>query len=236
MSTVGVGFVHHASAISPMFRRSLTAAMMRDAATKRRICSEYDQESSANIATARCTIVERFLADRNAPDWLFMVDTDMTFGDDLLERLISTAKAYDAPIVGGLCFGVRPRKVDGVEVFNATLGTELELFPTIYNLDAGVMSIVFDYPDDALVQVAATGAACLLIRRDVLADERWREDGHPQPWFRELGVNGQLVSEDQFFCLRANALGFPVHVDTGARTGHVKQFVADEDHYKRTRS
>ena len=77
----------------------------------------------------------------------------------------------------------------------------------------------------------ATGAHCLLIHRSVLTDPRWREDGHPLPWFRSAVRLGREVSEDQFFCVRAQALGFPVHVHTGIKTGHVKTFVASEELY-----
>jgi hypothetical protein len=103
----------------------------------RRIVGELDQESSANISTGRCRIVEQFLAHPAQPDWLWMVDADMTFPDDILDRLLSAADPKTKPIVGGLCFGVRPVQVDGVEHFSECLGTVLELFPTIFTLDDG---------------------------------------------------------------------------------------------------
>jgi hypothetical protein len=205
---------------------------MRDAATTRHVIGELDQESSANIATGRCQIVRDFLAHPSRPDWLWMVDADMTFGDGILERLLATGDRKERPIVGGLCFGVRPAKFDGQERFNACGATPLELFPTIYGLDDdGHMLHYSGYPLDSVVRVASTGAACLLIHRSVLADKRWTEDGHPQPWFRETVLHGQVCSEDHFFCLRAGSFGFPVHLDTAAKTGHVKTFVADEDLY-----
>lgn len=232
MTTVIVAFCHRADSLSPQFRRSLTMVYMRDTATTRRIIGELDKESSANIATARCEIVRDFLTHPARPDWLWMVDSDMTFGDGILDRLLTTAHPKERPIVGGLCFGVRPVKFDGVERFNECLATPLELFPTIYTLDTeGHMLHWAGYPHDSVVQVGSTGAACILIHRSVLADPRWTQDGHPQPWFRESVLHGKVCSEDHFFCLRAGKFGYRVMLDTAAKTGHVKTFVADEDLY-----
>lgn len=206
--------------------------VVREAAipSLRRIIGEFDHESSANISLARCKIVSDFLKHPAKPDWLWMVDADMTFPEDILDRLLSSAHPKDRPIMGGLCFGVRPVQVDGEEHFNECMGTPLELFPTIYTLnEQGRFDHHFDYPRNAVVRVTSTGAACLLVHRSVLADSRWLEDDHPMPWFRESVLNGGVISEDHFFCLRANKFGYPVHLNTAARTGHVKTFVADED-------
>ncbi len=106
------------------------------------------------------------------------------------------------------------------------------------------------YPQDQVVQVVGTGAACLLIHRRVLEtmrDARWSDSDvaawkvqngdapfpyplgtlkYPPPWpfFQETvtGPNwGDSMSEDLTFCLRAAQCGFPTHVDTRAKTGHV---------------
>lgn len=82
-----------------------------------------------------------------------------------------------------------------------------------------------------MMQVNATGAHCLLIHRSVLADSRWADDKHPLPWFRVGVRNSEEVSEDQFFCIKAQSLGYPIWVDTAAKTGHVKTFIADEQLY-----
>lgn len=228
---VVVGFIHRSDAIAPQFRRSLTMALMRDAARLRRIVGELDEESSANISSARCRIVQRFLDHPAKPDWLWMLDTDMTFPEDMLDRLLNGA-SVERPIIGGLCFGVRPMKVDGEERLNETMGTPLELFPTVYTLgEDGRMRHWATYPRETLFAVHSTGGACLLVHRSVLADPRWTADGHPQPWFRESVLAGEVCSEDHFFCLRAGSFGYPIHINSAARTGHVKTFVADEEMY-----
>jgi len=232
-----VGFIHPAASIAPQFSRSKDHVLVRDAHTSKRIIGQIDHESSANISGARCDVVRIFLGHPASPEWLWMVDTDMTFGDGILERLLATADRNLRPIVGGLCFGVRPVKVDGKERFNECLATELELFPTVYSLDeSGMMLHHAGYPLDSVVQVHSTGAACLLVHRSVLADPRWltpmpNGEPHPLPWFRESVLHGRLCSEDHFFCITAGSFGYPIHLDTAAKTGHVKTFIADEDLY-----
>ena len=230
---VMVGYCFGQSTITPQWARCYNKVLMRDAATKRRIIGELAHEASgAHVPSARSSIVAEFLSHPAKPEWLWFVDTDATFGDDVLERLLATADPKTRPIVGALAFGVRIVKDDkGREMFNSVGAAPMELFPTLYlyNED-GTSSTVFGYPRDQVVQCHATGAHCLLIHRSVVADERW-QDGHPLPFFRTSVWNGAEVSEDRFFCMKAGSLGFPIHVDTAIKTGHVKTFVADEDMY-----
>jgi hypothetical protein len=230
VTKVVVAFCHPADRIAPQFRRSLTAVQVRDAVRSRRIVDELDHESSANISAARNGIVEAFLGHGLKPEWLWMLDADMTFADNILDRLLETANPSERPIVGGLCFSVRPRKMNGREYMNPVGATALELFPTIYRFRDGRLHQFYAYRPGEVERVDSTGAACLLVHRRVFEDRRW-QDGHPFPWFRESVLEGMPCSEDQFFCLKAGSLGYPIFVDTRARTGHVKTFIADEDAY-----
>jgi hypothetical protein len=234
---VMVGFCYAQSTMTPQWARSYRAVLVRDAATRRRIVGEAAHEASGvHIPTARCEIVRTFLAHPARPEWLWIVDTDATFDDDVLERLIAAADRKARPIVGALAFGVRPVKDDrGAQVINSVGASPLELFPTLYVWDEHGSTCIYDYPVDQTVQVSATGAHCLLVHRDVVADPRWLDDSHPLPWFRTAVASSREVSEDQFFCLRAQSFGFPVHVSTAVKTGHVKTFVADEDLYRAQR-
>jgi hypothetical protein len=47
-------------------------------------------------------------------------------------------------------------------------------------------------------------------------------------WFREIVVDGRDFGEDMSFCLRANVAGFPIHVNTGVRVGHIKSAMLGE--------
>lgn len=230
---VAVGYCYGQSTITPQWQQSYNMVLMRDAARNRRIVGQFAHEvSGVHIPHARSQIVEQFLAHPAKPEWLWIIDTDATFADDALERLIASADPKDRPIMGALAFGVRLAKDDRGRVpYNAVGAAPIELFPTIFVYGEKETICFANYPRDQIVKCNATGAHCLLIHRDVLADERWTADGHPLPWFRTAIANGEEVSEDQFFCLKAQSLGYPIHVDTSVKTGHVKTFIADEDMY-----
>jgi GT2 family glycosyltransferase len=205
--------------------------------------------SGANIVTARNKICRAFLEDfPSEPEWLWFIDADMTFEPNILELLLESADANERPIMGGLCFALMK-------------GEAQEIVPTMYGFTSDAMPKMIrynGYPQDQVVQVVGTGAACLLIHRRVLQtmrDARWgaadtaawdeKNPGvpfpyplgtlkYPPPWpfFQETvtGANwGDSMSEDLTFCLRAAQCGFPTHVDTRAKTGHVKPIVIDEE-------
>ena len=199
----------------------------------RRIVCELERETSgAHVPSGRSKIVRDFLAHPARPDWLWFIDTDATFAFDVLEQLIKSADPVERPIVGALAFGVAvKRDAAGNDMADSVGGAALELFPTLYVWHDGAAHRIDDYPRDELVRVHSTGAHCLLIHRTVLADRRWQDDPCPLPWFQMCWSDGKEVSEDQFFCVRAGAMGYPVWVDTRVKTGHVKQFVASESQY-----
>jgi hypothetical protein len=186
-------------------------------------------QSSPRIHEARNQVVDHFAALPQQPEWLLMIDSDMTFEPDLIYKMLRVAHPERVPILGGLCFAG---------------GRVHEPFPTIYRLleervdERSYYSLdkVHDYPRDTLVQVGATGAACLLVHRQVFATMKNAfgklSDGRPNrsPWFAEdvSGLKGEGWGEDTVFCLRANALGIPVHVDTRIKVGHVKEVIIDE--------
>jgi hypothetical protein len=181
--------------------------------------------SGPRVAEARNKIIDTFAENYPGCDWLLMLDSDMTFRPDLLEQLMAVADPVEAPIVGGLCFAG---------------GRSGDPYPTIYRLVQGdgyaTVDRVDDYPRDALVKVGATGAACVLMHRQALATMQAKfgktETGatNPYPWFVEgaIGPKGEPWGEDIAFCLRAHALGIPVHVHTGVKLGHMKTQCVDE--------
>lgn len=165
--------------------------------------------SGPNISRARNMIVAGFLEDHAAP-WLLMCDTDMSFPADTAARLIAAADPAGRPVVGALCFAENPGG---------------EPAPVMYELAEQDGFTVFarlpSWPEDGLVRVTATGAACLLVHRSVL--ETVAKGGDTAaPWFRESVIGSSLVGEDLTFCLRCGVAGIPVHVHTGIRAGHVK--------------
>jgi GT2 family glycosyltransferase len=171
-------------------------------------------EWGPNISTGRNRLCADFLARPGAPEWLFMCDTDMVLQPDTIDRLIAAADATEVPVLGGLCWSLEAgRKV-----------------PTMYELvQKAPGELAFTrhvrWPQDAVVRVGATGAACLLIHRSVLEAVRLASGDIAAPWFRETALRDvpmALMGEDLTFCLRCAAAGIPVHVHTGVKAGHMK--------------
>lgn len=212
------------------FVSSLTSVYRYDHLHSQRLLrgSEIALMSGPRVAEARSQIVDQFLTSPicEGIDWLWMVDDDMTFEPDCLERLVEAAHPTERPIVGGLCFAG---------------GQGLPMRPTLFRITAewGDMEPIHDYPHDTLCKVDATGAACLLIHRQVFIGMKaafgTRADGsnNPYPWFVEGMTNrrGGPYGEDTAFCIKANSLGIPLYVHTGVRLGHVKSFELTEDAY-----
>lgn len=179
------------------------------------------------IASGRNDIARTFLDDHTA-EWLWFIDTDMGFAPDTVDRLIASADPAVRPVMGGLCFaGLRDRRE------RAPLHAErVVIQPTVYEYveadgEVGFRPIV-DYARDQVVQAAGTGAACLLIHRSALEKVRAQ---YGDAWFDQMvhptGFRGRprTFSEDLSFCVRLQAVGIPVHVDTSVKTTHEKGFV-----------
>ncbi len=168
---------------------------------------ELIHTSGVNIAKARNELFRRFLAETDA-EWAWMLDSDMDIPEQTLPRLLCAAAVSGAKVIGGLCVMVGS---DGP-------------IPTIYQLgdtsQNEVTRVMLDYPDNTIVQIAATGAACLLVHRTVI--EHFAALDRTYPWFYEDEITGQWVSEDIMFTLRCNEAGFPVYVDCTTPIGHVK--------------
>lgn len=165
--------------------------------------------SGANICKARNRLVREFLHLPERPEWFWSIDTDMVFPPDVLRRLLTAAETAGARIIGGLCV----MEADGS---TAVLPTCYEDHPT------HVTRVMTDVaPGGQVVEVAATGAACLLVHRSVLEDIHARIGGE-YAWYRERVVAGRWVGEDIGFCLLARELGHRVFVDTSTHIGHAK--------------
>ncbi len=164
-------------------------------------------------------------------EWLLWVDTDMGFEPDTLQRLLDAADPVHAPVVGALCFAMMET---GRDRYN---GFRFRIVPTMYMLGTttdghGSFCFYGPYPADTVVQVAGTGAACVLIHRSVL--EQVREKWGPV-WFDQVADSrNSVIGEDLSFCLRLQALGVPIFVHTGVQTSHHKQVWITEEDYLQT--
>lgn len=214
-TTVCISFVHPGQ-VSAYFATSLVGSLLYDRATAQRIVGLHNEWSSANISAPRNRLTAKFL-DETTAEWLWWIDADMGWDPEALDQLLEVADPERAPIVGGLAFGA----------FHDAL------FPTIYQfgeVDGQLTTVrVAEYPPDAAVQVAATGAAFLLIHRSALLTIRDRAFNATFPWFQETEMSGRPVGEDLTFCIRAGVCGLPVFVNTAVKVGHHKSSLLTEE-------
>lgn len=213
--TVTVAFIHPGT-VSAYFATSMMAMLLHDQHGPRHITGLLNEWSSANVSASRNTLAATFL-DEKTSDWLLFIDADMAWQHDALDQLLATADPAKAPVVGGLCFGA----------------SQDRLWPTIYQIaqaDGRLKTVRADtYERDAMIQVAATGAAFLLIHRSVLEEIRRRKYNAAFPFFQESEMDGEPVGEDLTFCLRAGNADFSVWVNTGVKVGHHKSHLLTEE-------
>ena len=177
-----------------------------------------EQCPSGDLPAARNRLVAHFLDNTTIP-WLWMVDAGMVFSASTLSDLIEAAAPTARPIVGALCFGLRRDEFD-----DELQATTFRTFPTLYDFvetdtDAGFAART-DYPEDELVPVGATGAACLVIHRDLLLMIRSK---YGDAWFTPVSHPcGRTYSEDLLFCIRVAGVDRPLYVHTGIHTSHDK--------------
>lgn len=152
-------------------------------------------ESGANISKARNQLVRMFL-DRPDGEWLLFLDSDMVFPQDTILRLLGAAAKANTKIIGGLC----------------VMAGELGPIPTLFQRDDvpgsdGMTRVQFDYPDNSLLQVAATGGACLMVHRDVLdayqqaqqANKEWLLAQRGDPVVKELVARDLICDPSEEF-------------------------------------
>lgn len=226
---VALAYVHGDAGRITSFEDSLAAMRDWDSAHGKYLHRRFAMRFGTDgLVAARNQVAAQMIA--SDCDWLLWVDTDMGFEADSLDRLLMVADPVERPIVGGLCFAQRQYAYDGMN------GYWTKPQPTIYtwldNPDGGSgFTIVPLYPVNAIMNVAATGSAFILIHRSVF--EKIAEEFGPTWYDRTPAPNGELLGEDISFCVRAHLVGLPVHVHTGVRTSHYKgQWVQEKDHWR----
>lgn len=198
---------------------------------------------TGELVEARNKIVQEFLEQRSA-DWLWIVDTDMGFAPDTVDRLLAVADPVERPIVGALCFSQRESAPDGMGGWR-TMATPT-VFDWAHDGDKRGFAVRWDYPKDAVTACDGTGMACVLIHHSVFEAIRDHETptpaGEKEPagpvWFNRLPNHstGQLIGEDLSFCVRARALTIPIFVHTGVQTTHHKPVWLGQETYWQQRA
>jgi hypothetical protein len=232
--SVTVGYVHP-NDVAHSFHQSLLALIGHDLESKGRVARggwlAVRCYGADGIPGARNFVVKEFLNDPKRSEWLWWIDTDMGFAPDTVDRLIDYADAIERPIVGGLCFAQKAVDPDGFG------GWRTQMAPTVFDWadrDEGETGFLSrrDYPVNTIVRVAGTGSACLLVHRSVFEAV---QEKYGATWYDRVPnptAGNALLGEDLSFCLRAGALGVPIHVHTGIRTTHAKTvWLAEEDYW-----
>ncbi len=126
---------------------------------------------------------------------LLMVDTDMVYHPQTVTSLLSR----NLKMVAGLSFRRYPP-------FDSIM---LKLTGTGYES-------INEWEEGALVEVDATGAACMMYDMEVFRKL-------PDPWFkfRTNPQNGLTIGEDIGFCQAAKAAGYQIFIDTTVPSDHL---------------
>jgi len=126
-------------------------------------------------------------------DYLWAVDSDMSFPPDTLKRLL----AHDKDVVSGLYIQRKP----GQHI--------LEIYRQGRNVPYA------DIKGLGLIEVDGCGFGCVLVKSEVI-----RAIGYPQFVYKSAIDHRNTVSEDTYFCLKAKEKGYKVWADTSILCNH----------------
>ena len=147
-------------------------------------------------------------AMREGCSHILFIDSDMTFPQDMIGRLL----AHDVDIVAANC--ARRRMPTG---------------PTAQNYDEnGKRQPVYTMPESiGLEEIGSVGTGIMLIKREVF--QGMNEPGFDMPWEYD---NRGYMGEDVFFCKKAQELGFKVYIDhdVSKEIGHIGTFEFRHEH------
>lgn len=131
-------------------------------------------------------------------DYLMFVDSDIILPYDALNNLLE----YDADI----CLGVYPRK-------NTTTG-QTEVFLPGENFTNENNLNLSDIPETSRISIKGGGLGCSLIKCSLFKEMNY-------PYFKYVEYeNGELLSEDNYFCWMAAKVGATIQCDTRVRCWH----------------
>jgi len=191
----------------PIFRMTFgvaqmsTKAMMLNAGglVRAYIASKF---ALGRIDLTREKITRRYMeTTREKCTHLLMIDSDMVFPLDMVQRLVS----HDLPLVAAL----------------AIRGDHQMPVPVMHNLEPQGMTAIAEWEPGQLVPCDATGGAAVLIATEVL-------EAMGEPWWM-MSEDG--CGHDIHFFRRAKRAGYQLYVDTGCVTGHFMEHELTLDSY-----
>ena len=126
-------------------------------------------------------------------DYLFSVDSDISFQPDTLKKLLS----HNVDVVAGMYIQRQP----GQQV--------LEIYRKGRNVPYA------DLKGKGLVEIDGCGFGCVLVKSKVFT-----EIGYPQFVYKSALDHKNTISEDNYFCAQAKQKGFKVYADTTILCNH----------------
>lgn len=126
-------------------------------------------------------------------DYLFSVDSDISFSPDTLKKLLS----HEKDMVCGIYRQRLPKQT-------------LEIY------DLNIQNIAPEYvPKNSLIEIGGCGFGCVLVKKQVFVDV-----GYPQFEYHSALNHANTFSEDNDFCKKARAKGYKIYCDTSILCGH----------------
>ena len=145
-------------------------------------------------------------------DYIFWLDSDMVFSDDILERMMKTVQEQDIDFLTGLYF----RRV---MPYTPVLFDKLK--PTNNGWD---WTNFEEIPEHGLFEVGGCGFGCVLMSTDVLMSVY----GKHRYLFHPMNNGG----EDLSFCWRARDCGYKIMCDPELVCGHVGYAVINDTYFR----
>ena len=200
-----------AESVHPLTLRSMLA-MVNYSANKGIKIDEIAVTQRMLIDDARNAFAEGFL--KSSTEWLFCMDSDMTFPADTLVKLFDVAEKKNTKMVTGIYYQRKGMNYPVIWSRGEDLddGTKTGLSSPKAKTNKYVGTFVIPHPDKKEpFKVHAAGFGCVLIHRSVF-------EIMPRPWFQF--IKGQC-SEDFYFFVNAQELGFELWAEPTIDLGHI---------------
>ena len=143
-------------------------------------------------------------------DRVLMIDSDMRFDRDLMERM-SARIDQGCEMVCGLFF---KRVIPTMPVIYNQL--EPPILDHVTGEKIKRVAAYTDYPKDSLFEVEGCGFGAVMMTKSLIKDV-W--DAYRQPPFMPL----EWCGEDMAFCYKARQLGRKIWCDSSIKVGHIGQ-------------
>jgi hypothetical protein len=205
MTTVSIGYASGSTVVAE-FAQSLAILASYD--SSKYTLNQILKQSGSLIDDNRNQLVQRFLLSTPS-EWLMMLDTDLSFDYDIIDKLLEMAAVTDAKICAGWY---------NMRIWHQN---EIKPLPTVYHsIDDEKSKIhIWSENDPVYIQADAVAAGMLLIHRSVLEAMRPVVDPY---YFKFDHKSRATITEDIHFCKNTKLLGYPIYVHKEVRALHYK--------------